>query len=336
MLKVLVIHHWDTDGLASAALAAEGLAKILGDGAREAELQVNFFHPTIGNYSFTSEQLAAIKQAAYDVAIMVDLGFPIEEIEKIEKRVGKLFVFDHHAQTAQINLPGRQDTSYPGCSLLVSDFLEYPLSVVGVLGAVGDLEDRLKDQKEFYSRVEQVMQEQNFTYDELMRMTKLIDTVYILADEVGIAALIKKLRGLIAQPQLAKELILENAELLQNEAVLQEVLEKEFNREIQKVSEKILYMALESPYHILSRVTRYKSHQYPDKIVVIDKINQDHAQLYVRRRQIDVDLTALIALARQKGYTAGGKPEVVGVVVPAAHLADFRREVFNFLKNLSA
>jgi single-stranded DNA-specific DHH superfamily exonuclease len=315
--KVLVLHHWDTDGLACAAMLLDAIEQW------SPATEVALMHPTINNYFLTMTEYEYIHQLKVDVIVTVDINFPLDVIERLEE-AAQTFVFDHHAQTANIQRPGVQSTMYPGCSMLLNDYLMQPLSLVSVLGMVGDLEDRIKDRSDFYPQVEEMMKQHGLTFDQIQRITKLIDTMYMVGDDEGLEYAITLLRR-----QPADALI--DARLLEHEQELKEAMAEATSQPMQEVGPHIRYMPIESEYSLTSEVTRAKSRQYPDHIIVTDQRRGEDATLYVRRRRAPIDLGCVVDAARAKGYNSGGKPEVAGVVLPAHALDAFRQEVFALL-----
>ena len=81
--RVHVVFHWDTDGIASAAMLARAL------GTRVSGLSV----PSIGFYS-----VDAIGYKSLDADAIVVLDYGVEGYERVESETGiPLVVFDHHA-----------------------------------------------------------------------------------------------------------------------------------------------------------------------------------------------------------------------------------------------
>lgn len=316
--RFLLMYHWDTDGLASAALFLDYMQQA------SPNTEVLLMHPTINNYFLTEEEFVQVEAMNVDAMLTCDINYPLEVIERLEKIVPTMFVFDHHTQTANINRPGMQDTKYPGCSMMVNDYLMKPLSLTAVLGMVGDQEDRIREYTDFYPQVEEMMKEYQLSFDEVQRITKLLDTMYIVGESEGLEYAIELLRK---DPAF----VLKDERLLANEKRIAEEFNRECAKEMKDMGHSIQYMRIESPLSLISEVTRAKAKEHPDAIIMTDQIWGEMASFYVRRRNAAVDLSGVVDLARSKGYNAGGKPEVAGVVIPAADLDTFREEVVNFL-----
>ena len=70
-------------------------------------------------------------------------------------------------------------------------------------------------------------------------------------------------------------------------------------------------------------------------IVTINRKNDGSGNIYVRRNKLDIDLSHLINTAHLKGYNAGGKVEVVGIILPERDIDDFLKELINYLRNVA-
>lgn len=312
--KGLLIYHWDTDGVTSAALMLNFLAE------HKPEMKIDLLHPTIGNYFLTAEEYQKIGDGKYDWIMSVDLNFELSTIEKLEQLAPAVLVLDHHIQTRDIKRPGKQDTLYPGNSLLVNTALENPLNVTAVLGMIGDQEERIKERADFYPLVEQMIKETSFDFDDLLHLTKLIDTNYITLDSAGLERMISVVR------EDPLKLFRDQA-LLDKERLIDGTLLKAQMEQGKEVGKYGLEFTLESPLHLLSEYTRALSRRFADKIVMVTQLHPTYANIYLRRRDLPFDLSPFVDLARSKGYNAGGKVEVAGLIIPLDKYPQFAEEV---------
>lgn len=319
--KLALIHHWDTDGLASAAILLEYLA------TASPKTAVVLSHPAISNYVLTEGEYGKIADQAPHAIITVDLNFPLEVIERLEKIQKPIFVFDHHSQTAEIHRPGVQSTRYPGCSFLLHEYMKQPISLLSILGMVGDQEERIQTRSDFYPQVKQMMDAHHLSFDKILRITKLIDTVYMVGDDEGFASVIDLLRK---DPQKA----LTDQRLLQNEQKLQQTITQAAHAPLKEMAPHLFFLSFQSPFHVISEVTRQKSRQHPDDLVMVEQQRGDSTILYVRRRNLPIDLGSVVELARSHGYNSGGKPEVAGIVLPTREAEQFRQQLIDFLKSV--
>ena len=79
----LILHHWDTDGICSAALLLDYLK----------DKKIVNKTPEIGNYYITPKELEVFTK--YDYIIIADIAFPTSDID-ILSRNSKVVIFDHH------------------------------------------------------------------------------------------------------------------------------------------------------------------------------------------------------------------------------------------------
>lgn len=320
--KCILLYHWDCDGLASAALFIEYIQR------ESPETEIIHMTPTINNYFLTEKEFETIAEKNAEMLLTTDINFGLDVIERLETIVPQLFVFDHHAQTADIDRPGVQDPSYPGCSLLVSDYLLQPLSLLAILGMVGDQEDRIVEYTDFYPLVQEMMKEKNLSFDDVQRVTKLVDTMYMIGDTEGFRYVIELL-------QKDPVLFLTDERSLQNEQRIQEAMEIWTQKKCESIGKNILFLSIDSPMSLISEVTRFYAKAHPEMLIVTEQRWGDDASFYVRRRNHPIDLGVVVDLARSKGFNAGGKPEVAGVVLPSKELDSFRDEVISLLQTVT-
>lgn len=312
--KALLIYHWDTDGVGSAALLLNFLTE------HRPQWQIDLIHPQIGNYFLTQGEYEKIKEGHYDLILSVDLNFGLKTIENLEQLASRVVVFDHHVQTRDIKRPGKQDTSFPGSTFLVNTALEQAPNLVSILGMIGDQEDRLQERTDFMPVVNHICQEVGQTFENLLRLTKLVDTNYITLDSDGLERMIQVLR---TQPLC----VLTDPVLLDKQAKIDLTLSQAQMASGKPLGPYGLEFELDSPLHLLSEYTRVLSRRLPDKVILVTQLHPTYANMYVRRRNLPFDLSSLVELARSKGFNAGGKVEVAGLIIPLDQQATFSQEL---------
>lgn len=312
--KGLLVYHWDTDGVTSAALILNFFAQ------HKSNWQMDLLHPTIGNYFLLPEEYERIKAGKYDLILSVDLNFMLKTIEDLEQLAPTVMVFDHHVQTRDIKRPGKQDTGFPGNSFLVNSVLENPLSVTAVLGMVGDQEERLKERTDYIPFVDLALQGTGKTFEDVLHLTKLIDTNYITLDSAGLERMI----ALVRKDPLP---LLNDPVLLEKQQIIDQTLNKTETITGTPVGKYGLEFNLESPLHLLSEYTRALSRRFPDQIVMVTQLHPTYANIYLRRRNLPFDLSPFVDLARSQGFNAGGKVEVAGLIIPLEKYPEFSKQV---------
>ena len=110
-MRCIIIHHWDTDGICSAAmLYKEGFDNIT---------------PKIGNYFLEDEEIEKIKDGKYDEIWIVDVALNEKTMRKLVD-ITKVKVFDHHLTrkvegVEYVNpiIEGKNEEEYPSASWVV-------------------------------------------------------------------------------------------------------------------------------------------------------------------------------------------------------------------------
>ncbi len=286
MAQRLLLHHWDTDGICSAAMLYTGSEDIR--------------TPSIGNYALTEEEIQDIKEHDYDDIVLVDLALHAESLQTLAAMTD-VTVYDHHV-TEEVPgvtyhnpiLAGEDEQRYPSASVVVAEALQPEESLLAILGAVGDWEERLKDIP-FYQQVEAYMQQHDMTFDDLHRMTRLLDAAYKTGDRAAVQQAVVDL----AETDDPAGFILENEALRQK----RESIEQETNAAVQQPAERrgpVLVKHIDTPYNIISTVTRRLWDGDSYVMVVNCSFFEEQCQLYVR----GPDCRALIEQAK-RGRRAG-------------------------------
>lgn len=301
--KGVVIHHWDTDGLTSAALLLSYFGKSF------PKILLEPFVPPIGNYYLTEDQYAYLQQQGYEFVLTCDINFPASTVERlVELFPGQVYMFDHHKQTpyAQVHY---YNEPYPSCAAYINTLLGQPNNLLAVLGLVGDKEELIQQDKAFYPAVQEMMAQYDLTFTQLLDLRRLIDSNYIMNDYTGILETINLLRddptALFTDVRLQTHLQAITAEL---ERLLAEPL--------QPLSSVVLVLPVDTRMQVLSHLTRLLSRQHPDKVIFTYQNQGEQVTCYIRRRHVNYDMGTMITYARSLGLNAGGKEDVVGIIVP--------------------
>jgi single-stranded DNA-specific DHH superfamily exonuclease len=312
----VLIHHWDTDGVCSARLLLERLSKSV----------VNKT-PVLGNYFLTEEELTSY--SLYDFVIVVDMALPEENIKRLAKHA-KVLIFDHHLQqpipgVVHLNPIGEglDPLLYPSASWIVNNFLGNPVNVFALLGIIGDYEKRIQANKEFYSKITDFCAQERFTFDDLLMMVYLLDSSYKIGDRKAVEEI----------PQLLLEYtdarrILQNVRWKNNLVLLENEIIKYVNAPGEE-QQGVLLKRFHTKFNIISTVTRRIAWDSgKDTVVVNTGFFKDADQIYVRSSK---NLQPLIQQGKMLGYRCGGKPDVLGVVIPKEKTESFVHEIVRFL-----
>ncbi len=319
----LILHHWDTDGISATALLL-----------RESSKTFTLFTPIIGNYLLNDKDRARIDDIDPDYTIVVDMALPEDSIDFL-KGFGDVYIFDHHLQDRHdVKLhhnpiiDGASPKEYPSASWVVNDYLGNEPNILSILGAFGDREEKLKDNEIAYPTIEKTLEKLDSDFDSLLRCAYYLDTNYKIGDRDSVSEYARFLKD-VKTP----EDILEKDELKENYEKLNEAIEMEVDRDKENLSENIDFLEMESPYNIISTVTRRLAWADEDRIVIVSNCEymEDDCQVYIRGPIPDSE--KIITHLKDKGYSAGGKSDVIGMVIPKKDKEETLDEVIEMLKD---
>jgi len=314
----LIVHHWDTDGICSAGMILSDL-----EGKRADNLS-----PTIGNFYLTDAEVDSIADEEYEFIAIVDVCIPKDEILKLRNAVNsKIFIFDHHLQerieeVEHINPISRGESPerFPSTSWVLSQWLGVDL--LTVLGAVGDKQERIKENETIYGAINDYMEPNSLQFKDLLRMVELIDSSYKIMDRDGVEGAAQ----FVMENRDNPEGILNHKTWNKNSEGIKKEIEIQLSNEIIE-NGNFLILDVDTPFNIISTITRRLSRENPGKAVVV--INrgffQDRDQLYIRGDNV----RNFIEIARARGYSAGGKKEVAGIVLPKEDTDNFLNTIKN-------
>lgn len=307
--KGVVIHHWDTDGLVSAALLLNYFAE------HYPTKELHTFVPTITNYYLTADQYNFFQKQSYNFALTCDINFHEDTVNKLAKHFpGQVYMFDHHHQQPYKNVHYYNEPS-PACASYISDQLGLPNNLQAVIAMVGDKEEAIQSDKIHYPKVEAMMTEHGVSFSQLLEMRRLIDSNYIVDDYEGMQETIHLLR----YDPLA---ILTDVRLLDNISKIDTTLHTYLEQQPEKLTDLVYYMEIDNSYNLLSQLTRALSRKYSNKIIFTRQYKNEQYNCYIRRRDFDYDMRDMITYARSLGLNAGGKDDVVGMIIPRPRLEE--------------
>ncbi|MFO7791970.1 MAG: hypothetical protein R6W73_03175 [Candidatus Saliniplasma sp.] len=318
----MLLHHWDTDGMCAGALMLRNFPDL------------TTFTPSIGNYYLNDEDRERIDDIDPDFIVVGDMALPEESIEFL-KSFGNVFIFDHHLQKKhEVELhhnpviEGGSPRRYPSASWVVGEYFDSSPNLLTILGAFGDREEKLKENEYAIGIIEDQLDKWDTDFEQLLTCAEYLDSLYKLGER-------KKIEEM---PQILKELerpeeVLKLDGLKENVDKLKSAIENEVEGKIETLSENILFKEMGSPYNIISTVTRKIAWSKDDKIVIIFncKFKEGECQIYIRGPIPDSE--KIINKAKEKGYSAGGKDDVVGMVIPTTDKENFLKDIVEMLKD---
>ncbi|MCW4049003.1 MAG: DHH family phosphoesterase [Candidatus Bathyarchaeota archaeon] len=317
--KGLLIHHWDTDGICSAALL---LTELQGK-------DLTNWTPTIGAFYLTDDQIKWAQD--FDYIIIADMSLPRENILALAEKTN-VTIFDHHHQESirEINhrnpvAYGEPAEDYPSCTWVIKEQLSQQVNLYHLLGLIGDREHKIKDNPKFWKIIQNYCKEHETSFEELTELVQLIDS----NQKVGDKDAVEEAPILLTSYSRAED-ILKNGLWRSNLQRFHEKL-KEVLAESPDEVNGVLMKRLHTKYSIISSVTRSIAWGTGRNTVIVNQgFFPQHDQLYARSSL--VDMSPLIARAKILGFNAGGKKDVLGAIVPKESSDSFVKEVVEFLK----
>ena len=305
----LIIHHWDADGLCSAAITA----RVFEDEGVEWENCT----PPIGRFELDDRILKLIDRA--EEVYFLDLNM-VDAVERISKLV--IFIDHHHQERIQrknvihVN-PVLDGNSTPSASWVVSSYFSH-WNHLSAIGAVGDLGMKLFS-TEFGASAEKLLLKHGISKSDALKIVNLIDSSYIMMDRKGVEESVAFLAFASPSELLEREEWIKNLERIENE------IDKAFSN---LEGKDIAWIEFSSHLNIISKVARKAVWEKKfNAAIVINKDFNGLAQLYVRLKEPSPRLLKLISELKAKGFNAGGKEEVMGVVCPRNRIDDLIKAV---------
>jgi hypothetical protein len=194
----------------------------------------------------------------------------------------------------------------------------------GLLGIIGDHEQKIKKNPHFSKIIDSFCQEHNLTFDDLHKMAYLIDSNYKKGDKKAVE---QSPYYLIDHP--GHEAILTNTKWNNNLKELDEEINNILDESIDK-TDSIIIKTMSTKSNIISTITRKLAWTNNQDTVVVNKGYFDtEDQLYVRT--IDNDMQPMIKKGKEYGFKCGGKKEVLGAILPKEKTESFVNEIITYL-----
>ena len=331
--RVAVVHHWDADGITSAALVIEEVRRV-SPGA-----VVHNSSPTIGRWALDEGEVASIRAWSPDLLAIVDLAIRDDDLDAIIDGlpgVPALMVDHHRAEVPEHPrleyrnpvAEGLPETDYPSCSWVLRELMGRDTDLLTVLGVFGD-RGRGMETEPLWAQMQAFLDRSEMDWADMHLLVDLVDSSAKRVDLPGVNAAVGHLlegwrepKGLLELPQWQEG----------NEEV-ERALVRELERGPETVTDGILVKTIDTPYLVISTAARrlLRTREESEVVVVNLGYSLEEVQVYVRRRG-DLDLAPLIPVMRQRGYSAGGKGEVLGVILPRDDLDRMLSSVFDHIK----
>jgi hypothetical protein len=324
-----ILHHWDADGISSAASVIEWAT----DGGRRVESTC----PAIGDFDNLDEGIRRLAYEGPDLILVLDLSATRETMNRVAGSSGGIHIawVDHHSLPP--SSPAGIDFFHPENSGVTgvysnSRFLEQlsgrEPGIIGAIGNCGDLGRRIMVHP---ARVctEIAAGKSGLEIGQLLEIVSLIDSNYRSGRREDVLNAPWVLSKEIRDPRT----LLQFAPWVEN----RNSVDRELSRLMELPVERkrgILLKDIETPMHLTSKIARETSIRADEgnQAVVVRNRGRDPSPVYVRRIDPGINLIELIHEARSMGLSAGGKPEVVGMLVSREKLDQVTGMIMKILK----
>ncbi len=318
--NILLLHHWDTDGLSAAALIIRN----------EPADYINF-SPKVGNYFLDEDDRQKIKSLDVDTTILLDMAMPEDTVDFLTS-IGPVYIFDHHLQERHDVMmhhnpliDGMSQKQYPSTTWVLTDYLGLPPDILTIFGAFGDREEKLKENEDAMEIVDQVLDHHNCTFEEILECVDLIDTMHKTNDRKGIL----EMPWFLSEIEHPREVLMRD-DLKKNLNILKKEIRKEAEGPLREVKDGVVHKDMHSPFNIISSVARRIAWNRDDVVIVTnDGYSDGITQVYIRGPIPDSQ--KLIRAAKEKGFSAGGKEDVVGMVISSEEIGDLLPKMVELL-----
>ena len=305
--RPFIVHHWDADGVASAALAWRNWAEPVATAV-----------PSIGSYTWRA---VPAPPSSADALAVLDYGIPGPEYEELEKHVAQpLIVVDHHrvppahlGRGAYCNPAAARGEDWASASLLLHHILGAPRRGVdaglAALGVVGDLQPFLDAGKPHpgLEEAKRLAAEAGHGLHELREAAVRVDSCYRLLDEDCLRHAVRLaaedgVRGLLADQRLHEAAERANRLLDEALAALQGPEEPVPGTRVYR---------LEMDAYVTSALGRRLAAEAPGAVTVLVHRFPGSGRGFIYARSLARSLARVLERLRSRGLRAGGKEHVV-------------------------
>ncbi len=325
--RLVVIHHWDSDGVASASII---------DRSYHRDREIYYVVPRIGDYDPKSSiDIEYIKSLEPDLVLILDYGIPAQEVMNISKTLEKpIAVIDHHVNECLDELMcnplayGLSEDNYPSTTLVLRNLIGIENSDdLVLLGIIGDIGWKYRETP-LSKWIDSRCRDLGIEIDDLFRVSRIIGSCY-------------RLFRLQELSRLRYELSRYGVKYIAQSNAYNHVIE-DLDREVRRALEGVKVLVdrgnlkvfeLESNYYITSLVGRHLAKQFRNSTVVLINYVRSLGRSYAYIRSWSKDLSKLIPKLRAQGFLVGGKNYVLVITCNSAKCNEIDR-VLKFIDNM--
>ncbi len=317
--KVMLISHWDTDGLSSIAKFKIYISP-----------NAEYYIPPIGVYSIPEKDFKLFK--GYDTIIILDIALQDMNIGELRKYLGiPIYVVDHHYHPKRNNAiyldPPMEDGSrYLSNTLLIDHLFTLNHDLLTLLGIVGDIGMKIIH-LDIINNFHSVLNKYDLNIKDIYKTSLLIDSNHIVNEHSAVYRAVEKIIMNRENPKV----FLNDEEWVRNyNRVEKEIVKWVDENPVDIIDNKIL-STINSSFYIISKVGRRLSNKYPGKVTIV--VNggffRDYDQVYIRTNEYPYNIHKVIEYSVSQKYVAGGKDDVMGVILPKEDTESFIKYLLN-------
>lgn len=347
--RVLILHHWDMDGSASAAILSKILEESRGRGADIVKLPKGRKHGLGRDVENLMEEENVTK------LIVSDMSIEAERADEIQENGIDVLNIDHHdygelpENVPVVNPRIEDEEAYVPAAKICNDIAKkFGLNLDWIAG-FGIIQDfAVEENKQIFKKLRK--QYPHYFPDTIKQQTMAKNCRYGVYSNV---LNVKPYKDTEKCARSAFKALTESESLkhLEGNEHYQEVYkyyqkaDKEFSRVRQKFEEeketyedtKLAFFEFESEYHINSSLATAISLERPDWIYMVIKDEGDKAQVSARCQEGRVDLGGIMREALPEdageGAEAGGHRNAAGASMDKEVLPKFKQNLVELLRD---
>lgn len=325
--EILIIHHWDTDGIASSVMIRKFLNKYLPESvitAVFAEIGTYRLLP-LENSKKPAEHNLVIPVKKYDACFLLDYSVPYNDIVNLRNKIKcPVIVYDHHLRKPVKEkdiyyynpvAEGEKGEFWPSCTWVIKEFFRLDVADLIILGVAADMEERFDPSISNLDEIVEYLSDTKKKYKDYIAAKDLIDIHYKENDINGVY----EAADFLFKTDGAPDQICNRSDWVKKNCDQMEQINEFIKKTPEFMNNSLEIHRITSKKNIISTLSRKFAAITNSKYVVIinDEFINDDVQIYARRANSrkDLDTSIFKDYAAELGGQVGGKEEVAGIIL---------------------
>ena len=320
--KIIVIHHWDSDGIASAA-------KIL-----QLNSEAVNYCPRIGLYRIDNKIMRDIDEIAEGEGrlVILDWNIPFKDMLRLIDKGYEVIYVDHHYKGEKlprdVNIYYKNLEGSPSTTWTLTKLLQAKIKLTTIIGIFGDLEERVTKLELYNKKLLEVMRKNNWRKEDILKLSRRLN----MLGQAGERKKVKKAAEKLSKLEDQLEELLKIEEWIRCEEKVLREIEEIMKMEAMKIG-TIRILKFKSDLNITATIARRMAKKYRRELCMAVNLGGRVRELYLRvGEDLERDLTEIIDAMKSKGYTAGGKRRVMGVQVEKGNIEECLEDALKILE----